>query len=351
MDAHVFDRAAFHRDTVAGHGLPESQAWVHSGILFGWAVERGLVASWLRDRTPDAFRAFADRTLTGPGLLAAWDGNLLDDMFNDEGLAFLAAYWTSSGDPEFGSYIEDYRSVLVDGLASDYHVEDTWQNYRRMVDVLDARHARFRATFDPTAPRVDLRQGPAAVNWLGPGWLPTILVPHAVALPQATIGLVAAQPETVAALDYATTHAPGWVVLRMPDLSVGVAATVERWEGDRALLNLFTRVHSAGSPHETAPISPSWWVERRREPAWNANCEGWVNELRTRVGQLVTRRREAGKSPGALALALAHSELALVDAVAADLLEDGEARREVLCASRADDRVRIVVEALRRATA
>lgn len=344
MDAHAFDRAAFHQGAVAEHGLPPSQAWVHSGFLFGWAAERDLVADWLRDRTPAAFREFADRERTGPELLAVWDGNLLDDMFSDEGLAFVAAYWR--GGAGLGSYIDDYREALCQGLPSDYHVADTWPNYERVCAFLDERHQRFRETFDPSAPRVDLRGGSRPGASLdGPRALPVVPLPDGIALPRTTIGIVAARPETRHAIDVAR-ESTGWFVLRMPGTPIGVAARVIRSESAEAsahhLAELHARVREVGSDTGIFELVP--------DPEWTSSCEGWAAEIRSRVGAIVSRRRGAGEPPGALALALAHSQWALVDAVAGALLHDPVDRRRVLEASQAEDRVHVVLEALRTAS-
>lgn len=348
MGAYVFDRAEQHRTSVAAFGLPADRAMVHGGFLFGWAVDRGLVASWLKDRTPDAFAAFADRRLTGPELLAAWDGNLLDDMFSDEGLAFVAAYYGRT-------YAEDYASTLCEGLPSEYHVENRWDNYDRLVAVLDERLAAFRLTYDATAPRIDLRTSEATPAWTGPGWLPTVALPDAIALPEATIGMVAASPVTRAAIDHAVHHPPRWFVLRMPEVPIGVAATVSRRVEDdhgqlQLLVELGPRVRAAADPCGPPPLPGAWWVQRVMDPEWTPGCEGWAAEIRTRVGELVAQRRRSGAPPGPLALALARSGLAFIDAVAGDLLTDPALRRQVLCASRADDRVRVVLDAVQRAT-
>lgn len=346
MDAAVFDRAAFHRHTVAALGLSESQAWVHSGMFFGWAADRGLVASWLLDRTPDAFTAFAERRCTGPELLAVWDGNLLDDMFTDEGLAFVAQY--------FPSYLADYREALCEGLPSDYHAADTWENYARIVAKLDERHQRFRQDFDPASPRLDLRSPAAPLAFVGPAWLPTVELPDAIAIPNATIGMVASRPETLCAVDEAERRPPHWFVLRMPGVPLAVGATVTRRTpspgGDRLLVQLLARLERQPPPGPP-PFQGAVWLARVEEPAWMPEHEGWTGEIRSHVGTLVARRRATGQPPGPLALALAGSGLALLDAVAGDLLVERADRARFLSASEVDDRLQMVVAALRRATA
>jgi len=352
LDAVAIDRATFHRDTVASLGLPASQAWVHSGLLFGWAVERGLVADWLRDRTPDAFAAYADRRCTGPELLAAWDGNLLDDMFTDEGLAFVVAYFGTRGTTAgLGTYLEDYRDTLCRDLPSEYHVADTPENQARIARVLDERLAHFRAIVGPEPERPDLRQSATSDAFAGPAWLPAVPLPDAIALPHATIGVVASRPETRRAIDHALAHPPHRLVLQMDDVPVGVLARVVHRRGERVLLGLVARVREATDPVGEPPIPGAAWVERLAEPPWTAEHEGFASEIRTRIGAIVARHRASGDPPSNLALALAHAGLAMLDLAAGDLLETTPERARMLCASTADDRVHIVLEALRKATA
>ena len=120
----VFDKAAWHLDTVRSHGLPDEQASVHSGLFFAWAVDRGLTLGWLERHTPEAFSGFRARRISGAELLRAWDGAVLDDMFTDEGLAFVAEYF----DLRSGAFLGDYLRTLAEGLPSEFHVADSPEN-------------------------------------------------------------------------------------------------------------------------------------------------------------------------------------------------------------------------------
>jgi hypothetical protein len=117
--------------------LGAEAAATHIGKFFAWALLGGLgstmhaarlAALRIRGVTPGAF--FYDEC----------DGKLTDEDLNREGNAFAKAYF----DPESGRYLRDYDSVLCDGLATAYHVRDTWQNFDKLKPRLDRRLAEWR---------------------------------------------------------------------------------------------------------------------------------------------------------------------------------------------------------------
>ena len=117
--------------------LPAQAAGTHSGMFLAWALLGGLGSSMhagdrkkLRDRqvTPGAF------------FYEECDGKLTDEDLNAEGNAFAKAYF----DPESGRYLRDYDAMLCDGLATAYHVRDTWQNFDKLKPRLDRRLAEWR---------------------------------------------------------------------------------------------------------------------------------------------------------------------------------------------------------------
>lgn len=118
--------------------LTAQAAGTHSGMFLAWALLGGLGSSMhagdlkkLKDRqvTPGAF--FHEEC----------DGKLTDEDLNAEGNAFATAYF----DPESGRYLRDYDALLCDGLATAYHVRDTWQNFDKLKPRLDRRLAEWRA--------------------------------------------------------------------------------------------------------------------------------------------------------------------------------------------------------------
>ena len=310
-EAHVFDKAAYHLASVRNRGLDDHQAFVHVGLFFGWAVRRGLVAAWLEDRTPHAFAAFRKGARTGPQLIEEWDGALLDDMFTDEGLAFAASYL-----PE--PYFEDYGATLVEGLESPFHVADDAESAARLEEVLDARFEAWRATWDPSTGRPDLRspkQRPGAPEpFEGRAVVGVVPVAGGVALPGGPLGMQASRRETVEALR-AAYALERWVAL-VPTLT-GLAAHRPDDLGPIGVLGYPVEVTDHGDSLTAvlacrSRVGVLRWVE---EATWQAEVRVLpetevtaadadpVEALRHAVGEVLRRRRARGEAVGLLAFA------------------------------------------------
>ena len=61
-------------------------------------------------------------------------------MLSKEGNAFAASYF----DFENGCYLDDYEQLLANDLATLYHVEDNWENYRIIQERIDARYRDWK---------------------------------------------------------------------------------------------------------------------------------------------------------------------------------------------------------------
>jgi hypothetical protein len=44
-----------------------------------------------------------------------------------------------------GAYFADYKKVLVAGLASFWHVADTWKNYEKIAAVITRRYEDWKS--------------------------------------------------------------------------------------------------------------------------------------------------------------------------------------------------------------
>jgi Lon protease-like protein len=355
----VFDKAAWHLESVRSHDLPDEQASIHSGLFFGWAVRRGLTQRWLEDRTPDAFARFRAGEIGGPALLRAWDGAVLDDMFTDEGLAFVAEYF----DLRSGAFLGDYVRTLADGLPSEFHVEDTAENARRLDEVLDRRFAEWRATWGGDRP--DLRIG---LEDVGAEPLPAVLVAPVMAvtsgvpLPSTPLGVRASRPGSLGAVERALAGERRIVLLPLAspgrksdpgpaDLSDhGVVADVrsatraeDRPGSKDVLLQCLARVEVRGWREGlTAEVAVL------PEPEPTAEDVLKLEEVRLTAADVVRRRGERGEPPGLLALAAAMHGAALLDVVAGELVLTREERLTVLEAPDLATRAEVVLTALSR---
>lgn len=360
-NAHVFDKAVFHLDAVRRAGLPDAQAAVHIGLFFGWIVARGLHASWLEDRAPLDFEEFRSRRLTGAGLLATWDGALLDDMLGDEGLAFTAAYYGPAGRGWGHGFLDDYAELLASELPNEFSVPDSWESFDALAQVLDERHGAWRDTYDPSSPRLDLRTSePTAERWPDRGDVVVVPVSGGVALPHGPLGLGASRPGTVAALETASVGGriglfptvDGRAAEHIDDvLPIGVWATVERLvpseHGVDALLACGSRIG------RRRWVDEERWVAEVRtlpEPKLGSGDEARLEELRHLVGDALRRRQRKGEAPGLLALGVGAQGASFVDLVAPELGLSFEEQLLLLEEPELRERIEIVRSALMRAT-
>ena len=136
----VYDKAKWHYEGDYPSDLPESQAFVHTGMFFGWLIEHELVSSDFAEDFAQEISQFKGREVTGPRLFEVVDGALVDDMLNEEGNAFAAHYF----DFQKGRFVADYDELFCSMLPSMYHVEDTWSNYEKLKNRIDQRYAEWK---------------------------------------------------------------------------------------------------------------------------------------------------------------------------------------------------------------
>jgi hypothetical protein len=143
----VYDKAKYHTGGDYPPELPADQAFVHTGFYLGWVIERGLTSAEFAEYAGEQIAAFRARARTGPEVYEWCDGALLDDMLSAEGNAFSEAYFDFSR----GRFLADYEELLAEDLPSLYHVADTWENYERLKERLDARYSEWKAGGGPFA--------------------------------------------------------------------------------------------------------------------------------------------------------------------------------------------------------
>ena len=118
--------------------LSPHAAGTHTGMFLAWALLGGL-GSTLHAGSLAKLR---ERKLTpGAYFQETCDGKFSDKDLSAEGNAFARAYF----DAESGRYARDYDAMLCDGLATAYHVRDTWQNFDKLKPRLDRRFTEWRA--------------------------------------------------------------------------------------------------------------------------------------------------------------------------------------------------------------
>lgn len=147
------DRADWHYGGDYPPGLPPENGGTHIGMYLAWIIHRDLASATLRKFARDALPLLRHRKITGRQLLfAELDEKLFDALLTNVGKHFTRAYYSHI-------YLEDYATVLGDGLPTVYHVEDSWENYDRLAPVIDQRFCGWQqGELAPPSPiRADLK--------------------------------------------------------------------------------------------------------------------------------------------------------------------------------------------------
>jgi hypothetical protein len=136
-----YDDASWHYGGDFPTDLPHEAGATHSAMFVAWALLNGLSGEIHIHDFPDDISPLRVRAVTpGQFFLTSCDGKFIEEDLNDEGNAFVRAYF----DFESGSYLTDYARVLAVGLPSYYHVPDTWETFDQLRPVLDARFQAWR---------------------------------------------------------------------------------------------------------------------------------------------------------------------------------------------------------------
>lgn len=110
----------------------------HIGFYLAWIVNNGMASDDLSAHA----ESVRQRTSSGCALLFdRCDGKLMSSDLNERGNAFTEAYYHSR-------YFSDYAEVfMIDAEDPDGHckVENTWSNYDKLVQRLDARFREWQA--------------------------------------------------------------------------------------------------------------------------------------------------------------------------------------------------------------
>ena len=139
------DRADWHYGGDFPADLKPEAGGTHIGMFLGWAILRGLEGEDHQEDSGESIQALRERRMSGRDfLMNVCDEKFIDDDLNDEGNAFVAAYYNKDGP---GGYLADYEEALGGStLPSLYHVDNSWENFDKLTPILDQRFAEWKAT-------------------------------------------------------------------------------------------------------------------------------------------------------------------------------------------------------------
>ena len=149
-----YDDASWHYGGDFPEGLPQKNSATHTGMFLNWCISKNLHSAELQQDSEFEIERLKRREITGAEfVLEAADGKFSEDDLNDFGNAFAKDYYVDETDfaNKFSSFATDYINIF-DSLAekSDfeyetfYHIEDTYENYDVMKQVIDHRFEEWK---------------------------------------------------------------------------------------------------------------------------------------------------------------------------------------------------------------
>ena len=133
---HVFDKAKYHDETIQEYGLPEEHAANHTVFFLRWLIEHDLMSEEFLKESGDTLARFRVGKATIYELYEWWDCCLIDNMLSAAGNAFALHYF----DFDHGKYLQDYSATLQEKLPTEFHVQYSEENYKKLKAVIDRRY-------------------------------------------------------------------------------------------------------------------------------------------------------------------------------------------------------------------
>jgi len=139
-----YDDASWHYGGKFPEDLPTGAGATHMGMLIAWLFLNGFSTQ----DDPIDFDGLTSRTQTpGEFVMNDLDEKFVDIFLSEEGNAFVQSYFQSAT----AQYMDDYTSILVKDLPTEYHVADTWENYDLLKPAIDQRYSDWKNQSHPTS--------------------------------------------------------------------------------------------------------------------------------------------------------------------------------------------------------
>lgn len=132
----VYDKAKWHFDGDFPKELNNFQGYIHTGMFVGWLIDSDLISDEFKNGNISEIQDFKNKKLTGSQIYeTCCDGVLMLEDIGELGNRFGLQYF----DFTTGQYLKDYEDTLAKDLLSMYHVNDTWDNYKKIKIVIDKK--------------------------------------------------------------------------------------------------------------------------------------------------------------------------------------------------------------------
>lgn len=149
-----YDDASWHYGGTYPKDLPNKNASIHIGMFLTWCIDNDLMSDYQLEETADDIKNVKNKIITGSEfLINNCDEKLTDEDLNELGNKFAIDYYIGGTEFEkqFGSYFKDYVRTFYDQsypngvriYKSQYHIEDSWDNYELIKPVIEKRYLQW----------------------------------------------------------------------------------------------------------------------------------------------------------------------------------------------------------------
>lgn len=135
-----YDNWSWHAGGDYPEDLPEENGATHIGVFLAWAFHQGLEGELHQQDSADDLAKIRAHEMTGREfLMEMCDGKFTSEDLNDEGNAFVEAYYDKG-------YFNDYDEAIdTSSLKSTYHAEDSRENFKKVAAMLDQRFQEWKS--------------------------------------------------------------------------------------------------------------------------------------------------------------------------------------------------------------
>ncbi|MGO4709413.1 hypothetical protein AB4Y90_09905 [Chryseobacterium sp. 2TAF14] len=149
-----YDDASWHYGGDFPEGLPEKNSATHIGMFLNWCINKNFHSEEFKEDAEEEIEKLKRREITGADLIIdSMDEKFSEYDLNDFGNSFAKDYYVDETDftSKYSSFATDYLN-LFDSLAEEnnfeyetfYHIEDTYQNYDLMKQIIDHRFEEWK---------------------------------------------------------------------------------------------------------------------------------------------------------------------------------------------------------------
>jgi len=132
----VYDKAKWHFGGDFPEELDDFQGYVHTGLFLGWLIDKDLVSDEFKNDHNKEIEQFKKTEMTGAQIFeCCCDGVLMIEDLSELGNRFALPYFNFDS----GQYLNDYETTFLHSIPTIYHVNDTWDNYQKIKNILDKR--------------------------------------------------------------------------------------------------------------------------------------------------------------------------------------------------------------------